>query len=63
MVAKNVKEALKILLSYPIYSQIWLNFFFDDLHVSYITKMGEKKKKKQWVWTFVILPSVPKKEH
>jgi len=41
-VAKNLKEYFKILISYPVYSQIWLNFIMDDNQFSYITNMRIK---------------------
>jgi hypothetical protein len=40
--AKTVKDAQTFLLSYPDYSQIWLNFLMDDHHFSYMTKTDQK---------------------
>jgi len=42
----NVKEFLTALLSYPLYSQIWLKFIMDDYQFSHITNM--KKKTPDW---------------
>jgi hypothetical protein len=46
-------------LSYPLYSQIWLNCCMDDHHISYITKVRKKKGGKKntgsdelWPMTF-----------
>ncbi len=45
--AHNMKRVLKIfLLSYFEYCQIWLNIHMDDCHLSNITKLKKKKKKK-----------------
>jgi len=39
-VAKNVEGILNIFeLSYPFYSQIWLNYITDDHEFNYITNM------------------------
>jgi hypothetical protein len=38
----NVKEFLTALLSYPLYSQIWLKFIMDDYQFSHIHKYEKK---------------------
>jgi len=37
-----VKEFLTALLSYPLYSQIWLKFIMDDYQFSHIHKYEKK---------------------
>ncbi len=51
-VAKKYRRILVFifpLLSYLVYSQIWLNHLPDDHHFSYITKLHPKKKKETLV--------------
>jgi len=47
-VAKKCEEILNFfLLSYPVYSQIWLNFIVDDCQFSCITNTKKEKEKEK----------------
>ncbi len=51
---------LNVLLSYPVYSQIWLNLLLKDCHISCVRKSKEntlittwkKSARKKYMWTF-----------
>jgi len=43
--SQTIKQLLIFLLSYLVYSQIWLNLLMDDHHqFGYITKLKKKQK-------------------